>query len=126
MAASLSLLSVSYIGCTYNLFFFARLQAEADARRQNDLDLPPGQLNTMAHPAVSLKAERDVTEYDRFEHPEYDDLHDFFLHNSEVIHHVVNTDVYKYHDILEKIVSITKNPGCHDFVVQRGRHPEAF
>ncbi len=29
-------------------------------------------------------------------------------------------------NILEKIVSITKNPGCHDFVVQRGRHPEAF
>ncbi len=51
---------------------------------------------TMPHPAVSVKAERDITEYDRFEHQEYDDLHDFFLHNSEVIHHVINTDVYKY------------------------------
>ncbi len=122
------MVSLSYIGCTYHLFlsFFTRLRAEADARRQTDLDLPQGQLTTMAHPAVSVKAEHDVSEYDRFEHPEYDNLHDFFVHNSEVIHHVLNTDVYKYRDILDKIVSITKNPGCHDFVVQRGRHAEAF
>ncbi len=57
---------------------------------------------------------------------DYENLMEDFEKHVEVLLHCLQTNVITYKAILEKIISITKNPACHDFVGQRGKHSFAY